>query len=280
MTPFLSNAHTHSTWCDGQNTIPQMIARAKELGFVSLGFSGHAAQGFDFSYSMSHENQRAYFDELHALQKQNTGLRLWAGLELDAMAAPREREMARCADYWIGSAHYLHSGPSECGVAVDGDPDRLKAYIDDAFAGDSLAAVKRYYEILTGFVVREKPDIIGHFDLVRKYAQRLNLFDENDPCYQKIALDALERAFDSGAVLEVNTGGMARGYLDTPYPALPLLCAWREMGGRVTITSDCHDLRYLDHAFESTQTLLKQAGFERVERLGRAADLWETLPLV
>ena len=41
---FLSNAHTHSTFCDGKNPPEEMIRAAEKLGFVSLGFSGHASQ--------------------------------------------------------------------------------------------------------------------------------------------------------------------------------------------------------------------------------------------
>ena len=36
------NLHTHSTFCDGKDTPEEMILRAIELGFNSIGFSGHA----------------------------------------------------------------------------------------------------------------------------------------------------------------------------------------------------------------------------------------------
>ena len=276
--PFLSNAHTHSTWCDGKCSISQMLQAALDAGFVSLGFSSHAAQGFDYAYSMSEPNQRGYFDELRALQK-HAPIRIWAGLELDAFAGGEELQMARAADYLLGSTHYLHAERGGDGVAVDGDPVKLRQYIDRAFAGDGLATTKRFYEITADFLCREKPDIIGHFDLIRKHAKTIGLFDENDPAYRKIALDALERAFPSKAVLEVNTGGMARGYLSTPYPTLELLCAWREMGGRVTITSDCHDARCLTHAFDTAEALIRQAGFKSICRLGTGDTLWEETDL-
>lgn len=273
--PFHSNAHTHSAYCDGADSIRTMIDAAYKAGLVSLGLSEHAAQGFDFDYSMSRENQRAYFDELHALQKAALPLRLWAGLELDALSQEDEQALSTEADYIIGSAHYLHAPPGgEC-IAVDGEPARLKAYIDSAYSGDGLAALRRYYALFGDFLLARQPDIIGHFDLPRKHAQKLGLFDESSPAYRKLTLEALERVFPCGAVLEVNTGGMARGYLDTPYPAFELLCAWREMGGSVTITSDCHDCRYLTHAFGTVEELIRQAGFKAVMRLGTHEALWE-----
>jgi len=276
---FLSCAHTHSTYCDGRYSLREMIAAAAKCGFVSLGFSGHAAQGFDFPYSMSYENQRAYFDELRALQKEPLPLRLWAGLEVDAFAGEKEHEMSKEADYIIGSTHYMWAERGGDSVAVDGDPVKLKAHVDTVYHGDGLAAAKRYFEVMSDFMLRQKPDIIGHFDLVRKYAGKLGLFDESDPAYRKIALDALEKSFPSGSVLEVNTGGMARGYLPTPYPTMELLCAWREMGGKVTITSDCHDLHFLTHAYDTAEAMIKQAGYKSVMMLGTGSELWEEIPL-
>ena len=278
---FLSNAHTHSTYCDGGNTLLEMIDAAQALGFQSLGFSGHAWQGFDESYSMTKEGQAAYLREIRALQqaREPGAPRLWAGLELDGMAMEACRNATDGFDYVIGSTHYLtldfHGAP----VAVDGDAARLRLYVDEAFHGDGLAMTRRYYELETDALLRDRPAIIGHFDLVRKHAARVRLFDEADPAYQRVAVNALERAFASGAVLEVNTGGMARGYLPTPYPMRELLCAWREMGGRVTVTSDCHDARYLDYAFEQALALIRGADFQSIEILGKRDKLWETVEL-
>lgn len=276
---FASNAHTHSRWCDGADTILEMVEAARGLGFVSLGFSGHARQGFDPNYSMAPEAQASYFSELRALAGR-CGLRLWAGLELDALAHEDcRREALERADYVIGSAHYLCESYGGAPVAVDGDPALLRRYVDETYHGDGLAMARAYFAIEEEALLRDRPQIIGHFDLLRKYAARLSLFDEADPAYRRLALRALERAFPCGGVLEINTGGMARGYLPTPYPTLELLCAWREMGGRITLTSDCHDRRYLAHAFPQAAALARQAGFQTALRLGTGEALWEETEL-
>jgi len=111
---FLSNAHTHTTYCDGQNDIPMMVFQAQELKFVSLGFSGHAAQGFDPDYSMTPEGQAAYLRELRSLQKKHNEEhilpKIYVGLEQDAMAPQAQKdENRRNCDYIIGSTHYLAS---------------------------------------------------------------------------------------------------------------------------------------------------------------------------
>ena len=136
-----------------------------------------------------------------------------------------------------------------------------------------------YFAIEITSLLRDRPQIIGHFDLLRKNAASLSLFHEADSAYRRLALSALERAFPCGGVLEINTGGMARGYLTTPYPTLELLCAWRELGGRITLTSDCHDRRYLAHAFPQAAALARQAGFRTALRLGTGTELWEEAEL-
>ena len=164
-------------------------------------------------------------------------------------------------------------------VAVDGDPVLLRRYVDEVYHGDGLAMARDYFAIEVKALLRDRPQIIGHFDLLRKYAARLSLFDEADPAYRRLALSALEQAFPCGGVLEINTGGMARGYLTTPYPTLELLCAWHELGGQITLTSDCHDRRYLAHAFPQAAALARQAGFRTALRLGVGNALWEETAL-
>lgn len=281
--PFFSNAHTHTTYCDGKTPIQEMIAQAEALGFVSLGFSGHAVQGFDLDYSMSSDRQKAYFQELRTIQAERlpSQPKIWAGLELDALADEScRREAYQQADYIIGSVHYLPWEGEASPVAIDGPAERLGRYVDTVLDGDGLELARGYYEMVTQSLLRDRPAIIGHFDLVRKHAAALKLFDEADPRYRRIALSALEQVFPCGAVLEVNTGGMARGYLSTPYPTLELLGAWREMGGKITLTSDCHDGRYLSYAFDQALSLIHQASFRSLMQLGQGEDLWEETEIV
>ena len=280
----LSNAHTHTTWCDGSAGAGEVVEAARKLGFVSLGFSGHAAQGFDDLYSMMGGRQEKYLSELRELQLEAAKAarlpRLWIGLELDAMsdAAYRRDAYARF-DYVIGSAHYLSRDFAGACVAADGDPSLLARYVKEAFDGDGLATARAYFNIEVDALLRDRPHIIGHFDLIRKYGKQLALFDESDRAYRKLALDALERAYPCGGVLEINTGGMARGDLDTPYPTEELLGAWREMGGRVTVTSDCHDAKRLEYAFDDAVRLAGRAGFTSVLRLGTGSELWEAVDI-
>lgn len=113
---------------------------------------------------------------------------------------------------------------------------------------------------------------------MRKHTAALGLHTTH-PAYRRAALDAMEVAFTGCKLLEVNTGNIARGYDTLPYPADFLLDAWREMGGEITLTSDCHDARYLACAFPKTLDRLKQMGFKRLLRLGTGRELWDVFEL-
>lgn len=280
---FLSNAHTHTTYCDGRSTVAEQLASAQRLGFVSLGFSGHAMQGFDWKYCMSGEAQAAYFAELRALQAELSqsghSPRLYVGLEQDALVpdAEKQKNRERC-DYVLGSTHYFPEPLDGAWVAVDGDPELLYRCVRERFGGDPQKMAEAYYQLHGAYIAKDKPDIIGHFDLVRKYAGRLGL-ELDSVAYRRATLNALEAARAGCDLLEVNTGNIARGYEQIPYPAGFILDAWREMGGRVTLTSDCHEAVKLDCAFDTTLALIQAHGYREVWRLGAGDALWEAVEL-
>ena len=88
-------------------------------------------------------------------------------------------------------------------------------------------------------------------------------FNESSPRYRDAALNALRQAIKHCAVLEINTGGMARGYRDAPYPALFLLREWRSMGGQIILTSDSHSTDTLLYGYDDAEALATAAGFDR-----------------
>ena len=277
---FPSNAHTHSTFCDGISTLEEMVSMAEQKQFVSLGFTGHAGQGFDEAYSMMSGRQEAYFEGIKALQKK-TSLKLYAGLELDIKAYPEWIKKAEeTAEYIIASNHYaVEVDENGVSIAYDGEPIALKNYVNKHKDGDGLSLANQYFQEVVDAVLKLKPDIIGHFDLIRKHAKPLNLFDENDIAYKKLASEMLEKLGKSGAILEVNTGGMARGYLNLPYPTYELLAQWKEMGGEITLTSDCHLAKNLTFAFEEVLSQIKKLGYKQVLYLGNGNSLWESYSL-
>ena len=65
----LQNLHTHTQFCDGENTAEQMVEQAIKFGFKSIGFSSHGRVG-DFSkYSLKEETVVPYREEIKRLKR-------------------------------------------------------------------------------------------------------------------------------------------------------------------------------------------------------------------
>lgn len=259
----LSNIHTHTTLCDGKNTPEEMVAAAIRLGFTDLGFSAHSPAPYDPGCP-GVQSESEYRNKIAGLRDEYRGkIEILCGLETDTYA-PTD---AGNYDYIIGSNHFL---PVENGVyvAVDGDRDLLAATLNERYGNDGIAMAKEYYALQYQGICQQRPDVVGHFDLIKKYNREGSLFDEESAAYQTLArsaLDAVLEVLDEyGGMLEVNTGAMTRMLRDDPYPSLFLLQHAAKRNARVIITSDCHKESALNAYFDVAQELLKKAGFARM----------------
>jgi len=246
------NLHTHSIYCDGKSSLEETVKAAIEKGFSYLGFSGHGHTTFDDSYCMSKENEEKYFKEINFLkEKYKDKIQILCGIERDLFSDYFEHNY----DYEIASVHYIRCG--EKLFDVDNTAQIQNQCIKEYFDNDPYAYAEEYYRLVSQL----RGDIIGHFDLLTKFDRNNEIFSPKEERYKKAALGALETLLEKDAVFEVNTGAMSRGYKDAPYPDIWILGEIKKRGGRVIITSDCHDAKHLDYAFEETEKLLSDIGF-------------------
>lgn len=266
----LSTPHSHTMFTDGRNTAEEMAGAAVQKGFVSLGFSEHGRQDFDSPlYALSPESEEKYIREIRRLQElYKDAITLRLGVERDFYSVA-ERQLY---DYTLGSVHYLLTDAGL--ISVDGDSDVLRTALAKEWHGKGLLFAEQYYDLLGQYVAEYKPDIIGHFDLITKHNAKLRIFDENSPGYLRLAYAAMDRAITGSELMEVNTGAMARAGAPLPYPALPLLLYWRSIGGRVILSSDCHDARMLDFGYEKGLAVIREAGYTEISYLGTGDDLF------
>lgn len=253
------SVHTHSTMCDGKNTLAEMAAAAFAAGAVSFGASGHSHTPMpEDKGCVLPTDMTAYRAEVLRLREMYRGrMDVLLGIELDNCADVT----AEGFDYWIGSAHRLQ-GPDGRWYTVDWDAETLTACRDSAFGGDGLAMAERYYDQVRRMAAR-RPTILGHIDLVTKFNEGTPLFDESSPRYRAAALEALHTADPAATLLEINTGAMSRGYRRTPYPAPFLLEEWRRMGGRIIFTADAHSDSAIAYGYDRAAELARAAGFDR-----------------
>ena len=255
---YLQSLHTHSTYCDGADTLEEMTLAAIEKGFDSLGFSVHGYNVHNPSSksSMTLEKEAAYKAEIAALkEKYRDQIDLYCGVELEGQS----RIDLSGYDFVIGSIHYLNVDGEI--VPMDRPADVVQNVIDQYFGGDGLKYAKNYYESLLKLLEYEEVDIVGHFDLVAKHCETGSFFDVDSKEYQRYALEAVDALTSRFQVFEINTGAIARGYRTTPYPAPFILKELCRRNCGIVIGSDCHDRRYLDCYFKESEELLKACGF-------------------
>lgn len=258
-----SSVHCHSTLCDGKNTLQEMASAACAQGLTTLGFSGHSHTPCDREYCMSPSRTAQYKATIAKLKAEYRGkVDILCGLEWDLFSDDKRQGY----DYWIGSVHYIHGPKTGRYYELDFRPQDLRECIDADFAGDGLAVVEEYYASVAK-VAALRPDILGHFDLIKKLNANGDFFDEASPRYRAAALAALTAAQEAGCLLEVNTGGVFRGYRKDFYPSDWLLAEWHARGGRVIITADAHRTDSLTFGYEEAAAAVRAAGFSGVEVL-------------
>lgn len=259
MSVYPQNLHTHGILCDGKFDYEDMVKRAVELGFESIGFSGHSHTPFDESYCMSVENTKVYKKRIADLKEKYTGvIDIYRGIEFDVFSDDNPKDY----EYVIGDCHYIKCGSDY--MPVDGSAKEGQEYINNFFGGDGLAFAKAYYENMTLLTTLAKCDIVGHFDLLMKNNELCGYIDPLSSAYRSIALEALTAVAEKIKVFEINVGSIARGYRSIPYPESFIIKRIKEMGCGVVISSDCHHKDYLDTNFELGLQLAKDSGFNEV----------------
>lgn len=262
----LSNAHTHTQFCDAASSAEQMVQAAINLGFTSLGFSGHSYHKNTLDYGMSLAGTQQYIQEIHRLQHvYSDQLTIRLGLELDYYSSVDLSPY----EYLIGSVHHYLDPETGAFYSYDGSVDSFYETLEKGFHGDIFALARTYYAQVAELFTQKRPSIIGHFNLITKRNDTHHLIDEEDPAYLKLALESLRACAETGAITEVNTGAIARGYASQPYPNLTMLRFLKEHQYPVMISSDCHDAAKLDAHFDLAAALLQEAGYRSVMVLGR-----------
>lgn len=243
---FLQDLHTHSTFCDGENSPEEMVVSAIKKGLKRIGICVHSPVAFDSGYFAEEEQFPEYQREIARLRKKyKDSIEVLCGIELDIFSEVDTSGF----DYVIGSVHYVEADGEF--FSVDDTFEKLEEGCRKHFGGDCLALAEKYFETAAEVAEKTACDVIGHFDIVAKFNAGNKLFDESDPRYVAAWKAAADRLLKSGKPFEINTGGMARECRTVPYPALQIIDYIAERGGRFILSSDAHQTDDVAFEFEN-----------------------------
>ena len=265
-----TNYHTHCTFCDGKNTMEEMVISAIDSNFDILGFSSHAMKPFSDMWHIKTDKYDDYTKTFYSFKdKYSNKIELYLGFEADYiqnLTSPSiDNYKEYNPDYIIGSVHYVPGGSREEGFyEADGDGRTTLDNIRRLYGDDVEEAVTAYFEAERNMIYQGGFTFIGHCDLIRKQLSYSKLFNEEDFWYKEQLKLTAKAISSSGMAVEVNTGGMARGYMSTPYPSMEFLTLMHDYNIPVTINSDTHNISTVDYGFEQAKELIKKAGYKEV----------------
>jgi len=171
----LSTPHAHTTYCDGKQSAEEMVLTAIEKGFVSLGLSEHGEQTIDSGSSLKPHQVAPYIAEVKALQKKYAErIRLHLGIERDFYSNAVREEY----DYVLASFHYMKKDGVLC--AADGKPEPIHAFKANQYGGSGEKMAVDFFLESGKYCLDYKPEIFGHFDLLKKHNGEHTIYDPND----------------------------------------------------------------------------------------------------
>ena len=254
-------------------TLEEVLEAAVVAGFTAYGVSEHAPRQRDEDLSadeadLSAADTRRTFRRYAEWARELSGrfadrLEVLVGFEAESVPPDswprvmRELRESGPFDYVVGSVHHVAGWP------IDESED---GYLAAAAAlGGPRALEHGYFEELAELVDTLRPEIVGHFDLVRWMQGRNPEFDrESWPAVER-ALQAVEA---SGALLDVNSAPVRKG-LGPVYPMPAVLERARGLGIRVTLGDDSHGPQQVGAALEQGLAAIAAAGYREVHCLRR-----------
>ncbi|MDR2080076.1 MAG: histidinol-phosphatase [Treponema sp.] len=285
---YSSCLHTHTNFCDGKGDVEAFCRAAWEKGLSAIGFSAHAPMakktGLKTDWHLNDDRLGEYIDTVNAARRRWAGkLPVYLGLEIDyikGLISPADRDYQSLGlDYSIGSVHYIFPPDGGEPFTVDSSAEEFARDAARHFSGDGETLAETYWDAVEGMISAGGFDILGHLDIICKNNTQGEYFDARGSRYCKRIRKIAPLAAHSGAVIEVNTGGLNRGRTTEPYPSLDLLRLLREHQAPVTVTSDAHEPAHLGGHYGIARETLLQAGYTETAEFEGPGKPWKKITI-
>ena len=266
--------HTHTIGFDGQNSVSEMVNRARELGFGTIGISNHfivnpiikstkmyrysKIGGYNNIYSESFDEAMAkfmpHYDELAQVQSENPDIKILCGIEVDFFNSPKWRDgFEKCIavlrpDYTIGSCHFV-----EYNNTLLNSHDWKNA---DSMTQNVL--LRTYWTNVANASQSGLFTWMAHLDLPKKVGLGR---DEKWIEYENRALGAIQNA---GGAIEINTSFYKYG-TNEPYPSHRILQSAHAMNLPVLISDDAHATKQIGCFFENAESLINKYKLSKLQ---------------
>lgn len=272
----LHGGHSGEFCEHAKDSLRDVLEAATAAGYHSFGVSEHAPRSQErFLYKTEREKGydldrlnrefEAYAAAVRQLAREFDGrLNVLCGFEAEVIptATYRDEMLGHRRrfgfDYMVGSVHYVDE------TTIDGPrPDFERAL---AARGGLEPLAVAYYQAVADMVPALRPEVVGHFDLIRLNAGPEARLDT--PPIRQAAVRALEAVRECDAILDVNTAGYRKG-LGMPYPAPWLVQTAQAMGIGFCFGDDSHGPAQVGQGIDEARRYLLENGVGNVTVLTR-----------
>jgi histidinol-phosphatase (PHP family) len=247
---YLSDYHLHSKYSfDSNQEIEEIIVKAISMELNEICLTEHISfdpndKSYNFFDFKDYENEIEKLSEKYSkLITIKTGLEVGEShLYIDDFD---KYFQAHNLDFIIGSIHNLNRIGLRTNIAENGVKYTYETY---------------FKEILK-FVQIGNFDVLGHLDIVQRYAFKAGgVYNFED--YKDYIYEILKLIISRGKGIEINTSGLDNNLL---FPKLEILKMYRDLKGEIlTVGSDAHATHRVGENVIYIYDLLKTIGFKYI----------------
>jgi histidinol-phosphatase (PHP family) len=250
----LIDYHTHTELCGhASGTTDDYVQEAIKKNLLEIGFSDHAPlpEGLREGITMLPEETEHYIALIEEKKKKyQDKIKVKIGFEIDfPLTETFDNKFLQDPrlDYLIGSCHFL-------GDWAFDHPDHK-----DEFNNRNINDVyNQYYEIIGDMIETGYFNIVGHFDLVKKFGHRAE-FDFT----KKLENLAYSIAKKKNIAVEINTAGLRKPVKEI-YPSIDIIEIFYRMNTPVTLGSDAHKPEEVGYLFANATEIIKKVGYRKI----------------
>ncbi|KAL0082257.1 polymerase/histidinol phosphatase-like protein [Phycomyces blakesleeanus] len=276
--PFSYHSHSGQFCHHGYGKLEDVVKQAIRKGFKVYGLSEHMPR-FDSNHLYPEEIQAncttstlataysAFLVEARRLQevyKDQIELLIGAEIEfIDPSYANHVRDLRKShtIDYVVGSLHHTHSIP------IDFSPELYQHALEHIGKGKLDALFKAYFDEQYKMLLSVKPEVVGHFDLIRIFADQTKASVAlNQPEVWEAVVRNVDFVVSYGGVFEINSRAWKKGLLDA-YPQREIIKLIQSKGGKFTLSDDCHGPNDVGMFYDKLHQYLKDTGIKNIHYL-------------
>ncbi|KAI9010465.1 Polymerase/histidinol phosphatase-like protein [Phycomyces nitens] len=276
--PFSYHSHSGQFCHHGYGMLEDVVKQAIRKGFKVYGLSEHMPR-FDSNHLYPEEIEAncttstlsttyaAFLVEARRLQevyKDQIELLIGAEIEfIDPSYADHVRDLQEehKIDYVVGSLHHTHTIP------IDFSNELYQHALEQIGNGSLEGLFQAYFDEQYQMLSSVKPKVVGHFDLIRIYADQSKAFAAlNQPNIWKSVVRNVDYVVSYGGLFEINSRAWKKGLLDA-YPQREIIKLIQSKGGKFTLSDDCHGPNDVGMFYDKLHQYLQDTGIETIHYL-------------